>query len=272
MPPVDSFGFKSKTMAKDKQKYRINERSDRIWTGLILVIVGAALLAQKMGVFFPSWFFTWPMLLVVIGLVTGIKHGFRNPSWLIIMGVGAFFLMDDLSDDLHVKVYFWPVMIIALGLLFILRPKKKWYYDNTKDSWVDRDLPHTPVTGPPPADHAYESIPGEDMLDSVSIFGGVKKVVTTKNFKGGDIVCFMGGAEVNLSQADLQGPATIEVFQAFGGTKLVVPPHWQVRSEGVAIFAGIEDKRPPQPGSFDPSKVLILKGTTIFGGIEIKSY
>jgi hypothetical protein len=82
----------------------------------------------------------------------------------------------------------------------------------------------------------------------------------------------MGGAEYNLSQADITGPVSIEIIQVFGGTKLVVPPHWEIRTEAVAVFAGIEDKRPAQPGTFDPSKVLILKGTTVFGGIEIRSY
>ncbi|MBV9986176.1 MAG: hypothetical protein JO301_00740 [Chitinophagaceae bacterium] len=257
-------------MAKDRNRpYRIRENHDRVWTGLILVIIGGALLVQKMGIDLPSWLFTWPMILVLIGLITGLKHGFRNPSWLIFIGVGGFFLADDIAADLNFKPYFWPVMIIGLGLLFLMRPKKKWHYLKDTEKWVD--MPESEIPG-----YASTSIPNdavaEDMLDSVSIFGGVKKVVTSKNFRGGDIVCFMGGAEINLSQADIQGPATIELFQAFGGTKLVVPPHWEVKSEAIAIFAGIEDKRPPQPGKFDPTKILILKGTTIFGGIEIKSY
>ena len=53
----------------------------------------------------------------------------------------------------------------------------------------------------------------------------------------------------------------------------MVPPNWEVRSESVAVFAGIEDKRNLLPGSrFDPNKVLIIKGTSVFGGIEIKSF
>jgi hypothetical protein len=39
----------------------------------------------------------------------------------------------------------------------------------------------------------------------------------------------------------------------------------------VAVFGGIEDKRPPQM-TYDEDKVVILNGTTFFGGIEIKSY
>ena len=38
----------------------------------------------------------------------------------------------------------------------------------------------------------------------------------------------------------------------------------------VAIFGGIDDKR--EQISNTPDKVLVLKGFTMFGGIEIKSY
>ena len=92
----------------------------------------------------------------------------------------------------------------------------------------------------------------------------------SKNLRGGEIVAVFGGAEVNLTQADFYNRIEIEVVQIFGGTKLVVPANWEVRSEAVALFGGIEDKRMPMAPS--PDKVLVLKGTTIFGGIEIKSF
>lgn len=245
----------------------ISEKHDRFWTGLVLIIVGAVLLIDKMGFPMPAWLFKWPMILVVVGIVTGLKHRFKDLSWLIITGVGVFFLMDDMMDDLNMRAYFWPVIIIAVGLIFILRPRKRWSAEKDpfrfKSSFV-REMPASGFT--------RETNSSEDYINSTSIFGGVKKVVTSKNFKGGEIICIMGGAEVNLSQADLTGPITIEVIQAFGGTKLVVPPHWDIRSEAIAIFAGVEDKRPPLPGTFDPNKVMTIKGTTIFGGIEIKSY
>ena len=38
------------------------------------------------------------------------------------------------------------------------------------------------------------------------------------------------------------------------------------------IFGGIEDKRRMQTITGPPEKTLILKGTVLFGGIEIKSY
>ena len=82
----------------------------------------------------------------------------------------------------------------------------------------------------------------------------------------------MGGTEVNLSQADIQGTITLDTTNIFGGTKLIVPASWEVKSEATAIFGGIEDKRDLHAIKPDPAKVLIIDGTCIFGGIEIRNY
>jgi hypothetical protein len=72
-------------------------------------------------------------------------------------------------------------------------------------------------------------------------------------------------------QSDIHGRVHLEVVQVFGGTKIIVPANWSVHSEMVAIFGGIEDKRPPQLNAA-PDKVLVIQGTSIFGGIDIKSF
>ena len=70
-----------------------------------------------------------------------------------------------------------------------------------------------------------------------------------------------------------KGRAVLDVTQIMGGTKIVVPSNWNVKSEmATAILGGIDDKRIIQPGSVDPNKVLIIKGTSILGGIDIRSY
>ena len=212
----------------NRQRFK-SERHDRFWTGLALVIVGGVLLIDKMGVDLPHWVFTWPMILILAGIISGLKCGFKNFSWLIMVGVGVFFLADEIIIDINAKRYLWPVLIIGAGLLFILRPKKKWYRESDKQPpGFSNGFSQTNVA--PTSGFEPEPVPGEDIIDSVSIFGGVKKVITSKNFRGGEIVCFMGGAEYNLSQADITGPIEIEVVQAFGGTKLIVPPHWEIRS------------------------------------------
>jgi hypothetical protein len=73
----------------------------------------------------------------------------------------------------------------------------------------------------------------------------------------------------------VNGKIVLELTQIFGGTKLIVPPHWKIQSEDlVAIFGGVEDKRAilSDPSVVSGSKVLVLRGTCIFGGIDIKSF
>ncbi|MGV3538590.1 MAG: hypothetical protein ACO1OQ_02200, partial [Rufibacter sp.] len=64
----------------------------------------------------------------------------------------------------------------------------------------------------------------------------------------------------------------LEVTQIFGGTSLIVPANWRVRSEVAAVFGGVDEKRSFAVAAKDSDKLLVLKGTLLFGGIEIKSY
>ena len=114
----------------------------------------------------------------------------------------------------------------------------------------------------------------DDMIDGVAFMAGIKKKIISKNFKGGDMTVIFGGVELDFSQADFTDKATLDVTQIFGGTKIIIPANWEIKSELVSVFGSIEDKRMIQPTTLgsEPNKTLILKGTTFFGGIEIKSF
>ena len=166
--------------------------------------------------------------------------------------------------------FIWPAVLIGVGLIFILRPHHRHIGDRRWDNgpWGDRKWDrwrnYPPASEPP-------KYTAEDWLDSTAIFSGVHKKFVTKNFKGGDVTNIMGGTELDLSQADINGVAVLDVTQIMGGSKIIVPAHWEVRSEVTAVFAGFEDKR-QQPSVTNPDKLLILKGTSIFGGIELRNF
>jgi predicted membrane protein len=82
----------------------------------------------------------------------------------------------------------------------------------------------------------------------------------------------MGGSEIDLSQADISGKIVIDVTNIFGGTKLIVPSSWDVQNDITAIFGGVDDKRQISGVTLDPNKILVLDGTCMFGGIEIRSF
>jgi predicted membrane protein len=248
-------------------------KNGRVWAGLFLLGIGGVLLLKQLGIFFPYWLFSWPVILIGLGLFIGLKHGFRGPAWIILIAIGSIFLADIIVPDFKLKRYALPIGFIAFGLMMLFRPKRFQPGVEWKKKWEER---HSDSEKYEEASIASETtnekdFRSENYLDSVAIFGGVRKVIVSKNFKGGDLVAIFGGNEIDLSQADITSPVVIDFVQIMGGSKLFVPAHWEVRSEMVAIFGGIEDKRKSSATITDPSKVLILKGTSIFAGIDIKT-
>ena len=234
-------------------------RSGRTFGGLVIVAVGTMLLAREVGVYFPGWVFSWPMWLIVLGFYIGVRHHFRNIGFLIPMAIGTAFLIDQMVPGIELREYLWPIMIIGVGLIMILRSRTRPENDSLF-SMLDRGK-------------ANPNRSDSGIFETVTIFGENKHQVLSKEFKGGESVCVFGGAEINLTQADITGRVPLELVQVFGGTKLIVPAHWKIESEEVVtIFGGLNDKRQFNNTVTDPTKTLVLRGTSIFGGIDIKSF
>ena len=241
-----------------------------IWGGVFILAIGGLLLARQTGAAIPDWVFTWQMALIAIGLFSGFKDGFKGGGWIVMILIGALFMYDRFNPNIDMRRFIWPIILIGIGLLILFKPARyhRWRHGRRfKEGFEKWKQSHPGFNSDDPQQHSKE-----DYLDITSIFGGVKKIVVSKNFKGGDITNFMGGTEVNLSQADIQGTVTIDATNIFGGAKLVVPASWDIKSEATAIFGGIDDKRDLHAIKPDPNKVLIIDGTCIFGGIEIRNY
>ena len=186
------------------------------------------------------------------------------------LAIGGFFLMNKIIPSLQLQPFFWPILVMSAGLLFILRPRTYKAIENPKEEdylrWQDTGseaAQSTQLTGIPD---------NSDFLRINSVFSGVNRTVLSKNFQGAHITCVFGGSEVNFSQADLTGPVVIKTEVVFGGVKLIVPPHWAVQNEIDGIFHGVDDKRRINVmPDLNPSKVIILRGSVVFGGIEIKN-
>lgn len=257
---------------KDEAGSRWDSRAERhgqshIWTGLFLLAIGALALARSFGVPMPVWLFTWQMLLIAIGLLIGFKKGFRDGGWFVPIIIGGAFLANDyfLAGDL--RRHIWPVILIIIGMFFIFRPRRGRWRDHR---WCEKKTPGLTNAGTlTPEATEYSEV---DVINSTCIFSGAKRVVLSKNFRGGELVNVFGGCEVDLMQADITSPAILDVTAIFGGATLIVPSNWAVKSEAVTIFGGISDKRRFSGVQESVTKTLVLKGALIFGGMEIKSY
>ncbi|GAC1429164.1 MAG: hypothetical protein NVSMB7_05870 [Chitinophagaceae bacterium] len=232
------------------------------------------------------------MILIAVGIYTGLKHNFRGAGWLIPVIIGGIFLVDRFNIGLDLHRFIFPIIVIGIGLVMIFRPKHHGINGGNWDNWSGRyrywrnqDYPQQNYTQPDYTPQVPEtgttstgtqgqdqSFHKEDYFDITSVLGSTHRVVTSKNFKGGDITCFMGGAEIDLSQADINGTVILDVTTVMGGAKLIVPTNWEVKPEITNVLGGVEDKRQVQGKIIDFNKVLLLRGTTFMGGIELRSF
>lgn len=243
-------------------EFRARPSQSHLWIGALLLLVGLGFLMKRIGFFLPDWLLSWQMVLIGIGVFLGIRKDFQGATWLILILIGGLFLINEFVVFGELRRYLFPLILIGAGLFFIFRPRKTYRY-------LQYDENGKPVETPLP----NGQIPAtEDFVDATSIFGGSKKKVFSKAFRGGDIVNIFGGSEINLSQADFSGTAIIEVTVLFGGATLLVPSNWNVVSNAVSIFGDVKDKRVMTNVSENYNKTLLIKGSVLFGGVDIKSF
>jgi predicted membrane protein len=258
-------------MTQESSPGKQRSTNERIIFGSIVIIAGIILVLRNTGFPFPSFLFSWPMILIAIGVFSAIKDKFTNNTWWILIALGTFFLVSREFPDLELGDFFWPAIVIAIGLSILLG-KSTWLINKTKrsdSSSTNSSFQPAESIGTNESNDTTGS-KGEDVLDAAAIFGVVKKNIYSKNFKGGELVSVFGGTEVNLMHADFTGEMKLEIVNVFGATTLFVPSHWQIRTEAAAILGAIEDKR-REPTAIQTDKVLIIEGVVLFGGIDIKS-
>jgi len=221
--------------------------------GVILVLVGLFLLLRNTG-FFPEFIdhvvFSWPMLLVAIGLVMTLGAA-EKTSGVIVMAVGGFFLIPMIfRETFHAYNMFWPSIFIIIGVTFIATKRRGFNSITT--------------TG----------VIGDDYIDYANVFSGGERQIVSENFKGGRISAVFGGMELDLTKAKLApGRNELEISCVFGGITFIVPDDWNISIAVTPVLGGFNDSRKLIPGrTVDPSRQLVIKGAVVFGGGEIKSY
>ena len=219
--------------------------------GIILVIVGLVLIGKKMELF-PSEIshiiISWQMLLIAIGsIIVLFQKNYR--TGLILIAVGSFFMLPKLFDiPYDMKNMLWPSILVVVGLLMITVRNRHGKASKKKTD--------------------------ENNIDILNFMSGGERKITSDNFSGGKVTTIFGGGEIDLTATKLKGDRpTIDVFTIFGGSEFIVPRDWDVQIEVTTIFGGMEDKR-ARKSSLERKgdNVLVIKGFTVFGGVEIKSY
>jgi predicted membrane protein len=243
-------------------------RSDkRFYFGVILIIVGVILILERLNLIPESvadLLISWQMLLIGIGVLSLI--GGNRTAGTILIFVGGTFLIPELITVPHElrKIYF-PLILVAIGVAILMRQR-----DHQKINAFSAPEPFNPEEN-----KSAGSPNSFNTFDDFVIFGGREIFVNSQNLAGGKATSIFGGIEFDLRKAGLQpGGAVIDCVSVFGGCGFKIPMDWNVRNEVTTIFGAFTDKRGETYNDryYDPSKTIVIKGVSIFGGIEVKHF
>jgi predicted membrane protein len=180
----------------------------------------------------------WPLFLIAIGLMKLQDRDNRIPATFAI-AAGALLLLFT-TDWVRFSIFdLWPVALILAGLAILAR-----------------------AFGFRPAITV-----GSDST-ILAILGVRKEKVTSRNYRGGRIIAFMGGCELDLREADMENePAELEIVAIWGGVEIKVPEGWEVIGNMLPIMGGADIRTKAAPGG----RKLVVNGVVIMAGVDIKS-
>jgi len=214
----------------------------RLVLGLCIMCAGLVLALDNLGLLDAGRIFRfWPLVLIAFGISKLLGDHSQRSGALVWIVLGGAFLF------LNLGLLSFP-RVAALVLLLV----------GARIAW--RALqPRGALAG---ADAGGE-------FDIVQVLGGAKRGAAGSDFKGGQVLVFMGGCEIDLRGASMvKDEAILDLFAFWGGIEIKVPDDWELVSRGIALLGGFVDNTRHVAGA---KKRLVLTGMAIMGGVEVKN-
>lgn len=221
-------------------------KSNPIWIGLILIILGVIFLSDsfhviRIGHLLSRW---WPLILIAVGLA---RLGGRDHSGgisLIILGI--LFQLTALHIIYWHQIWrFWPVILIIIGIGMLLRRSP----ENTDD---------TPGL----------SGNSDERLEINAVFGSITRQISSQQFKGGEINAVFGNIKLDLRSAQvIPEGCHLTADAIFGSIEIYIPPGVSIDFKG-SQFLGRVDNLAAAGGS---GPRITIDGNAIFGSIRISN-
>jgi predicted membrane protein len=221
----------------------------RLVFGLGIIAIGVIFLLGNLEIADTHQYLKyWPAILVVLGIAYFFQCSTTGGRiWgAILTFVGAAMLLDRIGYWDFNLWSLWPLVLIVAGASMITQSsrRRQAVAAGAEDS--------------------------ESFLKGFALMSGFRRTVSTKEFTGGELTAVMGGAEIDLRQATMKGDeAVVDVFAFWGGIEIKVPEDWTVIVKALPFMGGVDDKTAHPSAS--PQKRLIITGTAIMGGVEIRN-
>lgn len=215
----------------------------RAITGIIIVVAALGLLLNNTGVVeldtaVKVW---WPLAIILAGVLVFANN---TRSWLVasfLVALGALYQLKTLElVDFTPWMVIWPLVLLLVGLSLLFRGSSM----SDKTSAAEKE-------------------------DVTAILAGAAAVSTSKKFSRADVTAIMGGAKLDLREANIQDSATLNIFSFWGGVEVILPPNVVVRNQTNNILGGTEDKTKQVVTSKSPT--LTIRGDVIMAGVSIRN-
>ena len=219
----------------------------QLLVGTMVIAVGILLTLDNLRVLDAEKYLRfWPVGLIALGLVKvwRSRDGFGGAfGGFVLTTIGTWLLLERVAVlDVGFREL-WPALLVFFGGFLV---------------WQGLSGPRRRATSDSQA-----------LISATAVLGGVARGNNSPAFRGGELTAIMGGCELDLRHAAIDGEAVIDVFAMWGGIEIRVPEDWTVSSRVTPLLGGVDDKtRPPQGAS---RHHLVLRGFVIMAGVEIKN-
>ena len=214
-----------------------------ILLGVILIIAGVIFLGNEfdfwnIGLFFKGW---WTLFIIVPSALGLCEKGNKVSSLLgLLIGVLLFFAARDIISWVSVGKIFLPALLIIIGVSIIFKRTFKM-----------------PKTDKKNEKNGY-----------VAIFSGTEEKISNNKFEGTNITAIFGGVELDLRQAIIEKDIVINCTTVFGGIDILLPDNVKIKTAGIPVFGGIENKK--ETSKEDKSPTVYINYVCVFAGVDLK--
>jgi len=251
---------------------RVDRSLPRLVIGLAIIVAGILFMLDNLGLVHAEHYLEyWPVVLVAIGVVQMVQTGsWVGYGWSLVWIVGGLWLLGQNIGLITISIWaLWPLLLVLVGASIIWRACCPPVVRPSAGVQCCATTPGQPTEARVSASGVARSA-RESFVHAFAVLGAQERTVGTAEFRGADLVAFMGGCKLDLRRATMVGEeVVIDVLALMGGVDILIPESWTVDAKVLPVMGGLGDHTHPIV-SGKPQR-LVIRGLALMGGVEVKN-